>query len=250
MHRKAVEKYAALLDGMDANGKLSRCLTAEIRPPMRTKVAPPANDYFPPALIPIWSQQSEASFYGVWRAWFPIREISFVDLSVEDGDFTEIGKTVEQFLIVMALQSLIAGFGRVTDRCLQFCEALQIDVKELEKVADRTGDSLEGLADHPAFVGNLPAGVVNAQRSGADPMAKLSGFEIEASAPNAPEWVRNPEVAFRKSYPHDPGVAWLALNSPDWNPKEWTACVSKMKGIAAPDEFKLQIEAWLATGMR
>jgi hypothetical protein len=231
--------------------------------------APFISDGFPPALIPLWSD--DFGYYGFWKHWFCDRSISVVRL--ETGEHflaTEVAKTFDQFVILMTLQMVCSGvFTEEQARSLLHQVSItDADFEAMMEIAKSTGDDPAGLINHPRFKPNPPLAscVATSEYLGDFPIPDevlkyarrdVCGFELPLAvlqqlrdhedAPwlSPPGGYRQQRLIFKECREEgNLAGAWLSLNSPAWAPDDARTAIHQLVEWADDETFTVLASAW------
>lgn len=113
---------------------------------------------FVPALLPLWSGEVP-SYTGYWRHWFGSRQMTLVEVIVENKRRTqEIARTFDQLARELVL-SAIDGTEELTLEIRTFGTQLDIgtaELRQIEQLWREWGDEKTGLLSLPSFSSAVP----------------------------------------------------------------------------------------------
>jgi hypothetical protein len=229
------------------------------------------SDGFPPALIPLWSD--DFGYYGFWKHWFCSRTTSIVRLQLgEHMIATEVARTFEQFVILSTLGMMCGGvFTEEQARSVLLTFGLKdSDYTAMMEIAERTGDRPAGLRSHPLFIGNIPliccedaseyrGDFPYPDHWGERPRTDVCGFELPLEflqeltpSPSTP-WLSPPggyldqhRVFDRCLTDSNLAGAWMSINSPAWPIDDAREAIQRLAGQAGDPRFSAVSYAWLS----
>lgn len=256
------EFYEALMEGAKSPQPLIDCLMGRIRHPLFTWANPPDWYGFPPALIPVWSEQMV--YHGYWKHSFSSRQATFVKAYVDTSTVMEIARTPEQFYC-HAIVAAVVVEGTLESSTARF--ALELGVTNLEDIEAVEGDDPEDYRVLPQFFESAPLASHSDERTytGDFPSGELKSHNnrvydsctyefpskvLRASQPNAglPPWFHAPDIRsvfadLMKS--GDLHGAWLALNSTGWTASSARDALLELSELANDRLFSMQAFGWI-----
>ncbi|MBY0461393.1 MAG: hypothetical protein K2V38_29095 [Gemmataceae bacterium] len=271
------QHYQAVLarDGLPAS--VIDCLSGKIRGKVLQMDAPAKWYGFPPALVPIWSEEDGSNYLGYWRHWFLDRPGTFVEFEVRrylpsTGQHmmraSEIARTAAQFFGCVAIKALYFA-DKVTPELRKFAERVGLaDLTAYEAVAAKIRYEPLGFYALPGFDRDLPLASVSDVRTytGAFPTSLPFGsqawrqtccsFELTEDALD--EWPQGTDVPLWLSKGKkvklfdtflgagDFARAWLTLNSNGWKISEAKDALARLAEAAGDEHFSLLAQAWAA----
>jgi hypothetical protein len=230
---------------------------------------------FPPALIPIWSEESGNETWGYWKHWFVDRPGTFVSFVPQVTVFCgepwmlakEIARAPLQFFGNALVQGLYFRSG-TTPELRQFAKKVGItDLAPYERVTAKcyygplgfhalpgfeTDLPLESVADVATYTGAFPTGLF----FGDEPWwerACTTEFVLDDALPRWPKQVIRPawlakgrkRALFRQYLASgELGKAWLTLNSKGWSIPQAKDALAQLADAAGDDGFSLLARAW------
>lgn len=229
------------------------------------------SDGFPPALIPLWSD--DFGYYGFWRHWFTSRHVSIVRVDKDEHYVaSEVARSFPQFAILMVGELLCAG-GNPDSRCRQLlldCGLEEDDFTELLGIVDHTGDDPSGFRGHRRFRDDVPLACFDdptdypgdfplPDQPGQDLRQDTCGFEFSlealgdlAESSHAP-WLfpsggvrRQPELFAEFLRKGELRSAWMSLNSPAWTADEARIALQHLAEQANDADLALVASAWIS----
>lgn len=259
--------YRDVLAEIDDSGLLAQLFDGSVRIPDDCD-QPPGSYGFPPALVPLWSEGSGPSYWGVWRHWFGCRPPSFVRMSLEDGHrVREVARTVAQLVRVVVLE-LVVTADELTEPIRAFATACGVDdLEEIDAISLESGDDPRGLARLPAFASRTPLSVMtdtsgydgdfprSVEVAGHGRWDEVSPFECDQAtsawahgSSSAPAWFQaKPALVFEDAMARrDLHSAWMALNSPGWRFSSAKEAVGRLAAAAGDASFTRLARAWAA----
>lgn len=253
--------YSSLFAALGVPSTLERIRSGAI--PVGVVTQPPTPAGFPPALIPLWSE-SGPRYTGLWLHWFPRREPTYVQLSLDSGRVEEIARNYDQFAFVVVLQAIMLDEG-VTPHVVELAGRLGLtaDLSAIDELTLRSGDDPAALLSVPLFADNPPAVcrpellayhgdfILPNATPDLTRLRRVSRYELPERYPSSsvdPSWFRDPQGAFEASVKAEAwSDAWLALCSSGWT---YGAAARAMRRlvVAVPEDvgFADLASTWLA----
>jgi hypothetical protein len=241
----------------------------EIAPPLDSMSAPFYCYGFPPALIPLWSENTGPRYAGLWKHWFLPRQGTFVLCSVDESyRVMEIARTAEQLLDWLLYYSLyvdedgepefraFASAAAVTNypavRSLIETEGYEpANLRSLP--AFRHGPPLRSCLTAAEYHGDFPSEWMLLDRASLQRVCSLELprrlLPVITKATVAPPWLAATEQArvfqglLRAG---DLAGAWLSLNSSGWMFSEAKKAIRQLADRAGDTAFSVLAEAWVA----
>jgi len=236
--------------------------------------APGAKYSYPPALIPLVSDQSGPCYYGYWKHWFVEREPTFVQMSINpDHAAFEIARTPTQFVVRFVLELVEITQGG-SEKLRRFAESQGIvDYEGLVAHWQSSGYTEGSLSMLPAFSTKMPRGPKLPGPVGYDGSFPswdfadkrpwwLTSCSMEIDATVMDRWPSNipaPDYLTEangfdlfEAYleARDLRSAWLSLNSAGWEVAEAQDAIEMLKAAAADPAFDLLADAWVEAADR
>lgn len=245
---------------------------------------PPLDTYgFVPALLPLWAGRGPM-YTGYWKHWFSTRQMTVVEVMVEEGRCTrEVARSQEQLFCEIVL-SAMGDAGGMTDNIRGFGKRVDLSPAEMEQIESLWNDwgcEREGLLEMAAFSANPPLACLDGEEhysrcTGDFPydgksldeaaLRTLCTFEVSheqlpalAALPYAPPWF---PAALQKPVsqtdsPQEPvfnyclslkdySGAWLSLNSSGWTFLTAKAALHRLAEESKEAGLDLLAAAWSA----
>ena len=224
---------------------------------------------FPPALIPIYSDNSGPGYRGFWRHPLAPRATTLVELSVEAGyRADEVARNLEQLFSYMSITSICVLNG-ITPETESFATGVGLpDLAAISRLATEIGDSLPDLRGRPPFDRDCPLAcfddpsdydgdfpnVAMVERGG--DLRNCCALEVDrelqqriAARPDAPPWFTSRDQAATCRALLDAGDlagAWMSLNSPGWRFADAKLALRALADQAHDAELSVIADAWIA----
>lgn len=244
---------------------------------------PPLDTYgFVPALLPLWAGRG-AMYTGYWKHWFSTRQMTVVEVTVENGGVHEIARTPHQLFCEIVL-SAMGDAGGMTDNIRGFGRRVGLspaEMEQIERIWNEWGSEREGLLEMAPFSANPPLACLDGEEdysryTGDFPydgkpldeaaLRYMCSFEVNseqlpvlAALPYAPPWfpAALQEPASGTDSPQEPvfnhclaqkdfSGAWLSLNSSGWTFLTAKAALHRLAEESKAPGSDLLATAWSA----
>ncbi len=225
---------------------------------------------FVPALLPLWSGESP-SYTGYWKHWFGSRQMTLVEVIVENKRRTqEIARTFDQLTRELVL-SAIDGTEELTTEIRIFGTHSDIgtaELRQIEQIWQEWGNERTGLISLPTFVSAVPLvclsegeaytgdfphdGMMLNEEALRNMCTTETSRELHqhiATLPFAPPWFTTTEQATvfnRLLSEKDYLGAWMSLNSNGWKFLEAKEALKQLAQEANVPGLDLLTQAWTA----
>jgi hypothetical protein len=261
--------YADVYKRLGLEDRLVRLAGGEIAPPLDSMSAPFYCYGFPPALVPLWSDNTGPRYAGLWKHWFVPRQPTFVECYVDESyRAVEVARTPEQLLNWLLCYSLYVDEEGEPEFRAFAATAAVTDYPAIRSIMEAEGYDLANLRPLPAFRHDPPVQSCQtpAEYRGdfpnewmlldRDHLKCVCSLELPprlrqliAESTTAPLWLAETEQADvfeRLLRSGDLGGAWLSLNSSGWAFSEAKKAILRLAERAGDSSFSVLAEAWVA----
>jgi hypothetical protein len=264
-----MKEYVAIYRDLGIPEVAIRCALGELRVPYLGVDQPAALYGFPPAFVPLWSDQDGPFYVGYWKHWLVSdRQLTIVRMTIEEKrTVRESARTFEQLVRVVAMETLCM-LGQKSDLLEHFAAeaGFEEDLELIDEITMRTGSDPRGLLELDAFRSNAPLSCFpgGVGYSGDFPhaampvnertIANTCGFEIAEDLRKRiqdlglePPWsdAKNQVATFRTLMAkRDYSGAWMSLNSPGWKFVEAKSALMSLTQEVEDENVRRLAEVW------